>query len=948
MTNEEIIAETIFLVIALIVSIITKLFLFKKVGIKRWKAFIPIYGDAVAYKITDMSMLWVFSQIPLMLCSIPGLKIPIWLNSAAYFISYGVDVIFAFKLAKAFNRKTGFMVLTVLFPDIMQLIISTSSKSKYDEHYNRYKYRKLNGKFIKAENYKEEKEKVFIKNQEKLKKEIMSEPELPEKTGILKKLTDFIVEKHKLILVIVIILVAGCGILATKVNINRDLTKYMPASSETSKGLNIMYDEFEEVLAMPLSIMINDLSDEEKEVEKDYIKNLEGVASISYNKSEEYNKDNHTLFELTISGKSDSENGKNVIKTLQEHYKEKGKTISLRGEVATANAPVLPLWVIAIAVTCALIILIIMSNSYVEPVMYLIAIGLAVAINMGTNFFLPSVSQITNSITSVLQLALSMDYSIMLATEFHREKIRGKSKIPAMKSALSRSFTAICASSVTTIVGMLVLVLMSFTIGRDLGIVLAKGVLLCLFSIFTVLPALLLIFDRLIEKTKKNPFEPKLDFLGNISFKIRKFSIPLFLLIMGGAFVAQLSVGNLFTNTDSESIDKVFGPYNQTAIIYNLDDHEKISKFCKEQGNNKQITQIICYDNTINEPLSSNEIIKKLTNLGSEINIDEEIIDIIYRSKYALTNNKLTIKQLIDKFIESSNEEEFDKTIDSLISSINSYPKDDFKLTIEEFVNFLYDSIINDERIKSLTEDTSLYIKLNSAKKTIDNAKNQLIGSKHGRVIIRTKLPAEGNETMDFIKNIKNELDNLNIKDDVYMVGNSSMAYEMSKSFDTESMIISIITIIAIYIVVAISFKSWSIPLILVTIIQTAVWITMTITGITDGNIYFLSLIIVQSLLMGATIDYAIMFSEQYVAARNNGLNVQKSVIRGYNKSIQAILTSAGVLTIVTAIVGNFASSTAAKICKAISDGTFFSTLLILLLLPALMAACDRFVIKKK
>ena len=948
MGEDSLLFDLIYLIFAVLLSFVTKILLFKKAGVPWWKAIIPFYGDAVAYKITNMSMLWVLSEVPLMIARIPSLKFPVWLIGLAYFVEYGVDVIFAIKLAKAFNRGKAFMILSFFFPGIMQFIAGVSKEYKYDEHYNRYKYRKINGKFVKVEDYDKEKEKMFLEIRERQRKEIISEEELEEKTGAVKKLTDFIVEKHKTVLIVIILLTIGCGILSTKVNINRDLTKYMPSSSETSKGLNIMYDEFEKVLAMPLSVMVDDLSKEEKVKEKEYIKNLEGVASITYNDSSEYNKENHTLYELTIKGKSDSENGKRIIETLEKHYQEMNKSFKIRGEVAVANAKVLPLWVVAIAVLCALIILIIMSDSYVEPMLYLVAIGLAVIINRGTNILLPSVSQITNSITSVLQLALSMDYSIMLATEYHRERIRGKKKIEAMKSALSRSFTAISASSVTTIVGMLVLILMSFTIGKDLGIVLAKGVLLCLLSIFTALPALLLIFDGLIEKTRKKAFEPKLDFLGNISFKIRKFAIVIFLLIMGIAFVAQLSVGNLYTNTDSEAIDNVFGPYNQTAIIYDLDDHDKISEFCKIKETDKKTTSVLCYNNTINEPLTSSEILKKFTKLGSEVNIDEEIVDFIYRFKYAFDDNKISLKNVIDKLINTDNEKEINTVLKKITDSLNKYPKNEYKMTIEELVTFLYDKIINNDDLKELIKDTEIAKKLITAKESIDNVKDQLIGKEHGRAIVRTKLPAEGDETFAYVINMKKELDSYNLKGEIYMVGNSPMANEMSKSFGTESIVITIITALAIYIVVAISFKSWSIPLILVLIIQTAVWITIAITGLTDGNIYFLSLIIVQSLLMGATIDYAIMFTEQYVKARNSGLDINTSVVRGYNKSIQAILTSAGVLTLVTAIVGNFASSTAAKICKAISDGTFFSTILILLLLPALIAACDRIIIKKK
>ena len=643
------IAEISFLLVQFIFSVIARFFLFRKAKIPVWKAFIPFYGEIVSYKAIGMSGLWFFAQVPLLLVTTPGLKIPVWLNGFAYLMSYGVNLIFAVNLVKAFKKKTWLVVPAIFLPNLMQLIIAAPKKSKYDMHYNRYRYRKIDGKYVEKKKVKAEKERLLREAQAEAKRQLLTESEPPEKTGVLKKITDFIVAKHKVVLVVVVLLAAGCGILATKVNINRDLTKYLPENSEMATGLNIMYEQFESVLAMPLSVMVDDLSEEEKLTEKKYLEGLEGVASVTYDDSVNHNKDNHTLYELTISGKSDSKEGTSALNAIKQHYAEMGKKLSIRGEVATANAPVLPLWVIAIAVISALIILIIMAESYVEPVLYLLAIGLAVAVNMGTNAFLPSVSQITNSITSVLQLALSMDYSIMLATEFHREKMRGKDKLSAMKSALGRSFTSISASSVTTIAGMLVLLLMSFTIGRDLGIVLAKGVLLCLFSIFTVLPALLLIFDGLIEKTKKRPFAPKLTFLGNISYKIRKFAIPIFLVIMASAFVAQMQVNNLYTNTDSEAIDNVFGPYNQIVLIYEAKDEEKITDFCKKTQDDERTTKVLCYGNTINEPQQAENLTNKFASLGSKVNLSNDLIRFVYyHSNDPEETHKMSIRELVN------------------------------------------------------------------------------------------------------------------------------------------------------------------------------------------------------------------------------------------------------------------------------------------------------------
>ena len=173
------------------------------------------------------------------------------------------------------------------------------------------------------------------------------------------------------------------------------------------------------------------------------------------------------------------------------------------------------------------------------------------------------------------------------------------------------------------------------------------------------------------------------------------------------------------------------------------------------------------------------------------------------------------------------------------------------------------------------------------------------------------------------------------------------MAYEMSKTFNNELNLITVITMIAIFIVVAITFKSGIIPIILVLTIQCAVYLTMGILSFTGENVYFISILIVQSILMGATIDYAILYTSYYRENRKK-MQIKEAIIESYNKSIHTILTSSSILIIVTLIIANFASAIAAKICKTISQGTLCSTILILALLPAMLAMCDKFIVKKK
>ena len=271
---------------------------------------------------------------------------------------------------------------------------------------------------------------------------------------------------------------------------------------------------------------------------------------------------------------------------------------------------------------------------------------------------------------------------------------------------------------------------------------------------------------------------------------------------------------------------------------------------------------------------------------------------------------------------------------------------ENWTLTVEKFINFVSDKILPDSRFAERIDD-EMREKITDGRKTINEAKDLLVGPQHYRALIESNLPAEGEQTFALISDLKSALGPRN-KQDYFMVGDSAMAYEMSQTFGDEMNFITILTMLAIFAVVVCTFKSFFVSMLLVLVIQCAVYIVMAYLSLTGSSIFFIALIIVQSILMGATIDYAILFTSYYVENRSYfKMNIRDALISTYNRSINAILTSASILIIVTAIVGNLASAIAAAVCQAISLGTFCATLIILILLPALLAILDRFVVKK-
>ncbi len=501
----------------------------------------------------------------------------------------------------------------------------------------------------------------------------------------MKKITDFIVKGRYFFLVLFIILSGICLFLSTKVTINEDIMKYLPKSSETKIGKDLMDDEFRKQDTSILNVMFKNLSNSDKQKILEKLKDIKGVSSVSYENTAEYNKKNYTLYILNVDDYDSSKTATNVYNYVNNNF----KTAGMSGSIYDENKPILQLWIVIIAVIFAMIILIILSDSYLEPFLYLISIGIAIFINKGTNIMFDSVSSITNSIVAILQLALSMDYSIMLSNRYKQEKEANSNKVAAMKEALYQSFKSISSSSVTTIVGLIALVFMSFTIGKDLGFVLAKGVLLSLASIFFCLPALLLIFDNLIAKTKKKSPNFNLTKLGNIIYKTRYFQTVLIIILFIAAYLLKGNINILYTSSQQDKVGAIFPATNQIAIVYN-NKYEKLMKsYCQDFEKDKKIDQVLCYSNTINEKLAYDKLNQKFKDLGQNVEIEDYLIKIIYYNYY---NKNKSNKMTLDEFIS------FIKSDIMTNNNFSNSLSNDIQTNLDLLKNFTSSDLINQKR----------------------------------------------------------------------------------------------------------------------------------------------------------------------------------------------------------------------------------------------------------
>lgn len=503
----------------------------------------------------------------------------------------------------------------------------------------------------------------------------------------MRKVTDFIVKARYVFLTLFVILAIFSLYLGTKVNINEDIMKYLPETSEIKIGKDIMDEEFIEQDSSVLNVMFKGLSDTEKEDTLKKLESINGVSSVLYENTDEYNRDKYTLYVLNVDDYDHSKTAENVYNEVNEMKPE-----AMSGSIYSKWKPVLQIWIVVVAIAMAMIILTILSESYIEPWLYLISIGIAVFINKGTNIIFPSVSNITDSIVAILQLALSMDYSIMLSNRYRQEREKEKDKTKAMKNALYDSFKAISSSSITTVVGLLALVFMSFTIGRDLGLVLAKGVLLSLVSIFFCLPGLLVLCDKLIMNSKKKTINFNLKGLGKYSYKTRWVQLVFIIVAFIAAYILKGNIGILYTGTQQDEVGKHFPSTNQIAIIYENKYDEIITKYCRSIEDDEKANQVLCYGNTINEKLAYNELNQKFKDLGQDTEIDDYLIKIIYYNYYNKnTKDSMTLSEFT-KFIKSDvySNEKVSESID-----------DNIKENMDLLENFATKDNVNQKRTAS-------------------------------------------------------------------------------------------------------------------------------------------------------------------------------------------------------------------------------------------------------
>lgn len=450
---------------------------------------------------------------------------------------------------------------------------------------------------------------------------------------MLQKIANWIVDHRRILVIVMTILTIGCTAMFPFVKINYDMTKYLPPHSSMKIGMDKMAEEFPDLTEESnVRVMFTGLQEEQIPVVRSQLSEIPYVKNVDYEAGNpDYNKEDHTLFVVYTDYPYSSEEELSIEKAIDSGF----DGYEMVWKNSDVGKGVLPASVVALAMTCLMIILFAMCNSWFEPVLFAAAIGIAVLINMGSNLIQGEISDITFTIAALLQMVLSMDYSIILMNRYRQELEHTEDRVAAMKSALAQAMPSILSSGMTTVVGMIMLVFMSFRIGRDLGVVLAKGVFLSMISVCTFLPALILASTDLIFKYNKRYFDPNMDPLARFARRFHRPIALLFVLLFAGSYILQARTPFSYTLFQDDPVADVFPLENQIVLLYSNEDEEAVAKIADDLMEEDHTRSVMSYSTTLARGYTVRELADVMTDMGSDTKIDPSMLKIIFYDKYS-------------------------------------------------------------------------------------------------------------------------------------------------------------------------------------------------------------------------------------------------------------------------------------------------------------------------
>lgn len=876
------------------------------------------------------------------------------------------------------------------------------------------------------------------------------------------KLANFIVKARWYLFGAFLALTIASVFLIPMVGVNYDMTKYLPENSDTKVALKVMEDEFG--ASGVASIMIENATLDQINAIKGKITEVDGVASVVFDSSNSsyYDGENGLLKVFFNTGDYTQETATAIdkIRKVCSDYEVAlgGSAVEATTSRNAIGSEMIIILLIAVAIVIAILLL--TSRSWLEPLVYLCVIGCAIVLNMGTNLILGEISFITQSISAIMLIALEMDYCIVLCSRFREEQEKGLPPKEAMTKALAGSFMAIIASSCTVIAGLVALMFMDFSIGFDIGAVLAKGVFISIIAVIFFMPSIILMLSRALNKTKHRSFLPKMDKIGTFANKTKYIIPAIFLCIVVAGIVLQTGVQFSYVASSAQQgsqlqietskIEETFGKQNSLVVMVEKGKTEQEIKLYNDicaieidgekyinsksaivdtglynevtptqlsnqfgldsatinkiyQDLNKQTTDKLYLIEVIEYLHNNNTVIADIgaqkqqlvdalytgfanyniylnlnaTQAQAQYNLsDAGMMQMIYAQILGIPASEVTDEMFLPNWavmeiLYTQNIDNYQSILDPIFNS--TYKPFD-KLTMQQIMqNYglpqtavaqifaVYNepttgSIRTLQLMQALNTRTqgktiidqvcaSMQGVVDSGYLQVEQARDLFISENYSRMIFNLNLAVDDEKSIAFI----NELNSLLKQSDYnnyYIANNTSNLIETQEIFKTDRLKTDLITIFAILLIVLLTFRSISIPVLLVLAIQGAIWCNLAISNLAGESVFFVCYLLAMAIQMGATIDYGILLTDRYINFRKK-YNKVDSLKKALNTSITTILTS-GLILILAAFIIHFVSTTPiiSEIGLLIGRGALISVIVVIFVLPQLLLLFDKVIEK--